>query len=104
MDSNYYCRPLNENKIIKSYTTSNSYYSLTDWQRSSRQDLNSAATPFQLTNTDNLRFEYNPDLHAKTIILAGEYIDVRRTVYKGSVTLKPFMSVILMKKPAGRQW
>jgi parallel beta-helix repeat protein len=102
VDSNYYCRPLNKNNIIKSYTTTNYYYSLKDWQTMNRQDLNSAESPFQFTNTNNMRFEYNPGLHTKTIKLPGEYIDVRRTVYKGTVTLKPFTSVILMKKPSGR--
>ncbi len=50
------------------------------------------------TNPDNyIRFEYNSTNAAKTISLGSKYIEIDSTVYNGSITLKPFTSVVLLK-------
>ena len=46
---------------------------------------------------DQLRFEYNATKVAKTVNLDASYVGVDGTMYKGSVTLQPFTSLILVK-------
>jgi len=51
------------------------------------------------TNPDDfIRFEYNPTLVNKTITLEAPYLDVKNNSYSGSVVLKPFASLVLIKK------
>ncbi|AEE53280.1 right-handed parallel beta-helix repeat-containing protein [Haliscomenobacter hydrossis] len=50
------------------------------------------------TNPDDyIRFEYNPTTTNKTISLETSYLDVKKTLYSGSVVLKPFESIVLVK-------
>jgi parallel beta-helix repeat protein len=50
------------------------------------------------TNPDNfIRFEYNPTKTDKTIQLDAPYYDVKKTLYTGTVVLKPFESIVLVK-------
>ncbi len=46
---------------------------------------------------DQLRFEYNRTRAPKTVTLDANYVGVDGTVYKGSVTLQPYTSLILVK-------
>ncbi len=46
---------------------------------------------------DQIRFEYNATTVAKTIALSDDYKGVDGTAYKGSVTLQPFTSKIMIK-------
>jgi parallel beta-helix repeat protein len=53
---------------------------------------------YEAANPDDyIRFEYNPTRMDKTVTLSGSYIDVRNTSYSGSVTLKPYTSIVLVK-------
>ncbi|MDX2072278.1 MAG: right-handed parallel beta-helix repeat-containing protein [Haliscomenobacter sp.] len=45
-----------------------------------------------------IRFEYNPTTSDKTILLPTSYMDVKNTIYTNKVVLKPYTSVVLMKK------
>lgn len=45
-----------------------------------------------------IRFEYNPTSSDKTILLATSYVDVKNTTYTNKVVLKPYSSIVLMKK------
>jgi len=96
-DNNYYCRPLNENQAM---TVNTSRYNLAQWQSAYGKDLNSKTTPvkFQSNSDDNIRFEYNATQTPKVISLANDYIDVKNTIYSGTITLQPYTSVILLKK------
>lgn len=50
------------------------------------------------TNPDNfIRFEFNPTKTDKTIQLEAPYYDVKKTLYSGSIVLKPFESIVLIK-------
>lgn len=50
------------------------------------------------TNPDDyLRFEYNPTTKNKTITLETTYFDLKKTAYNGSLVLKPFESIVLIK-------
>jgi len=54
-----------------------------------------------ITNPDKyVRFYYNPTARQRTIALDAYYVDVKNTIYSGNLTLKPYTSIILMKKSA----
>ena len=61
------------------------------------QDAHSKKSPVKIISYNDIRFEYNPSLESKTIALDGKYISVDSKIYDGSVTLKPFTSVVLMR-------
>jgi len=44
-----------------------------------------------------MRLEYNPNIIDKIVPLSGSYIGVDGRTYSGSITLKPFTSIILIK-------
>jgi parallel beta-helix repeat protein len=53
---------------------------------------------FSPTNPDDyIRFEYNPTTKDKTITLETNYLDVKKTPYSGTIVLKPFESIVLVK-------
>ena len=50
------------------------------------------------TNPDDyFLFEYNPTMQDKVIALSGSYIDVDGNPVSGSITLKPYRSIVLIK-------
>ena len=52
-----------------------------------------------ITNpADYFLFEYNPTMNDKTVNLNREYLGVDGTTYSGSVVIKPFKSIVLIKK------
>jgi len=97
-DSNYYARPIDDNLAI---TTQVVYIptdrTLAGWQTFSGQDSHSKKSPKTIIDTSDLRFEYNATFSVKEIRLDALYMDVAGTVYRGSVTLAPYTSVILCK-------
>lgn len=105
LDTNYYCRPADDNAVIQ--TTSNIWssasitknLSLSGWQANYTQDLNSKKTPVSLADTNSIRFEYNATGTSKTITLNGSYIGVDSNRYQNTVTLLPYTSLILLKQP-----
>ena len=107
-DYNYYARPIdNTGKLILSnYQPSSGAQQLTDlnlatWQIfSGGQDIHSNIAPKTITDTNDLRFEYNATSSSKTVSLDAKYIDVKNNTYNGSITLAPFTSVVLTKTGA----
>ncbi len=98
-DSNYYCRPSDENNIINTNWFGNrtTQYNLSGWQSSMRKDLHTKKTPIAVNNTNNILFEYNASTSSKTIRLNGTYESLTGTKYTNSVTLAPYSSIILLK-------
>ena len=97
-DSNYYARPIDDNLTTESvvvYTGSNK--TLASWQTFTGQDAHSKKSPKSITDTSDLRFEYNPTSSNKTVSLPYNYIDVKGTAFNGSVTLAPYTSIVLIK-------
>jgi parallel beta-helix repeat protein len=99
--NNYYLRPIDDNYVI--YTNQTSIgpknRTLSDWQLFTKQDASSHKSPITLTNTNDIRFEYNELKTNKIVILEKPMIDVKGTKYFNSVTLLPFTSVVLMVDP-----
>ena len=100
-DSNYYTRPISEEKVFNLYQPSPGLgwrqLNLATWHALSSQDAHSKKSPIAVTNSADIRFVINPTKMDTAIILDGKYITVDSMIYNGSVTLKPFTSVILMK-------
>ena len=53
--------------------------------------------PIRNNPDDFIKLYYNPTLKDSTINLTGVYRDVKNQVYSGSVLLKPYTSIILLK-------
>lgn len=99
IDSNYYCRPLDENNIIHTnwYANQEADYDLSRWQNSYAKDVNSRKTPLAISDTSAVRFEYNATAVSRTVLLEQPYSGLDSRVYTGRVELPPFSSVILLK-------
>ncbi len=102
VDSNYYARPFDDNLTIMGtvYTVADNSYSVSSWRTYSGFDLNSNKSPKTISDINDLRFEYNSTASSITIILDGSYIDVKNSVYNGSVTLAPYTSIVLIRNGA----
>lgn len=100
-NGNYYAKPISNSNYINFVTTTSPwpgvFYSLPTWQVFSGQDAQSFATPKAITDTNDLRFEYNATSSNKTISLDANYIDVTGKSYNGSITLAPYSSAVLIK-------
>ncbi len=98
-DSNYYCRPFNENNIIYTnwFHNKQTLYNLSGWQSAYNQDGHTSKTPVPVSDPGNILFQYNTSTSDMTFQLNGTYVSVTGDSYSGSVTLAPFTSIILMK-------
>ena len=98
-DSNYYARPIDDNLLFKlsQPALGTIVKDLSSWQAFSQQDTHSKKLPFTITKLDDILFRFNPTKDAKTIPLDAKYKSVDGKIVKGSITLQPFCSVILMK-------
>jgi parallel beta-helix repeat protein len=102
-DSNYYARPIDDNITVdvsmNNYTTFG-HYNLAQWSSFSGYDIHSKKSPKTVTSINDLRLEFNPTSSSKTIILDGNYIDVKNVSYNGSITLAPYTSAVLIRNGA----
>jgi parallel beta-helix repeat protein len=98
IDYNYYVRPMGNGNIIQTQTTNTSPRNLSAWQSLSGFDVHSVVTPNTITNINNLLFKYNATSSSVIINLSTNYVDALGKIYKGSVTLNPYSSVILIKQ------
>ena len=101
-DRNYYARPIDDNSTIYTYEGGipiNTFRTLASWQSYTGEDANSHKSPISLTNTNDIRFEYNASKTNKVIVLSQPMIDVKGLKYVNSITLLPFTSVVLMVDP-----
>ena len=98
-DSNYYARPIDNNPTfkVKQPAIGTKEKSLADWQAFSKQDAHSKKSLDVIKNTNDIRFEMNATKLLKTITLDGKYMGVDGKIYKDSIKLQPFNSVVLMK-------
>jgi|GEM_PF-6950661 parallel beta-helix repeat protein len=104
IDNNYYCRPMDEGKIIYSGYSSGSMYTLNEWRNLHGFDRNSRQSPKtfpgNINPSDSIIFVYNPTSGASAVALNGTYVDARGISYSGSITLQPYRSAILFVNSA----
>ena len=98
IDYNYYVRPIENENIIQTQTTNTSPRNLSAWQSLSGFDAHSVVTLKTIVNTDEFLFKYNATPYPVTINLTADYIDALDKIYKGSVTLNPYSSIVLIKQ------
>ncbi len=97
-DSNYYARPIDDNQAITtSVSGANTNRTLAGWQSLVTQDAHSKKSPISITNTADLKFEYNNTKTNKVVALSVPYIDVYGKIYSSSITIQPYSSVVLIK-------
>ena len=98
-DSNYYCRPFNENSI--NFTSwsghADNYYNLSQWQSNFDKDWHTKRTPIAVSDTSDILFQYNATNSTKTVRLNGNYVGLNSVAYSGSVDLAPYTSIILLR-------
>ena len=109
-DSNYFARPVDNGTCIltnyqpKGGTQQFATRTLSNWQSYSLVDAHSKGASKAITDTNDLRFEYNATNFSKTVSLPYNYIDVRGVNYNGSITLAPWTSAVLTRNgPATNQ-
>jgi len=101
INNNYYCRPLDDGKVI--YSTGN-YHTLPEWQRLYGYDKDSKQSPKtfprNINPSDSIKFVYNPTNSQQSTALNGTYIDARGNQYRSSITLAAYSSAILFVNSA----
>jgi len=97
-DSNYYCRPSNENNIIYTnwFNNNQTWYNLPGWQTAYNQDWNTKGTPVPVSDPSKVLFLYNTSTSSKTFKLSTNYVSVTGVKYSKSVALAPYTSIILL--------
>lgn len=119
IDSNYYCRPIDEPSgingivgfgnpppwndggiIVANIGGTTRFYSLDGWQTLSGVDANTVKTPMTITSVDSLRFEYNATNSPVVVDLPYNYMDARGVEYDGEITLQPYTSAVLIQNGA----
>jgi len=98
-DNNVYARPIDDNKVIRFNHADwdSGFKTLAEWQTYSGQDANSKKSPQEVTNVNDLQFEYNATSTVRTIYPNWASIDVTGREYRAPVVLQPFTSLILIK-------
>jgi hypothetical protein len=105
IDSNYYCRPINETTLLRgrNLTGAAINYTLAGWRSATVHDDNSGGSPITYFDSIdyNVRIVYNPNATDSTVSLSpNTYKTAQGTNYNtGSVILAPFSSLILFKTP-----
>ncbi|MEO8765341.1 MAG: PA14 domain-containing protein [Ginsengibacter sp.] len=105
LDSNFYARPIDDNVtffIQLNSFTSFLHYNMDQWKSYvSVKDHHSKKSPKSVTKLEDMRLEYNATTESKTISLDGTYMDVRNVLHKGTITLAPYTSIILIRHESG---
>jgi len=101
LDSNYYARPVSDDKTIRispmEYYTQ--FKTLAEWQIISGQDANSHISPVTIIDAEDILFFYNETAVNKPITLSKPMIDVKGVKYANSIELLPFTSLVLLVDP-----
>ncbi|HNQ34595.1 MAG TPA: right-handed parallel beta-helix repeat-containing protein [bacterium] len=85
--------------IIATTWNGSPFLSLDRWQKEWGQDAGTRKTFRSVAGIADLRLEYNPTDAAAVKKLPGVFEDARGAVYKNSLTLPPYSSAVLMRKP-----
>src|SRR5690606_32171147 len=60
-------------------------------------DANSYKSPQNITNVNDLQFEFNASSSPKIVPLRQPMLDVKGTKYSSGITLQPYTSAVLMR-------
>jgi parallel beta-helix repeat protein len=96
-DSNYYCRPIDDNQIDRNCTNVCLFQTLSQWQTYSTQDIHSKKSPKSITSLDSMRFEYATSTSRTITLSGGTWVDITGK-NSTTTTLQPYTSVVLIYK------
>jgi parallel beta-helix repeat protein len=103
LDSNYYYRSLNIDiavqRMTNIWTTKSAIknFSLSGWQATYNNDLNSMELYVKEADTANIHLEYNASVIKKATPLKGHYIHFDKMINSNELILQPYRSVIFFK-------
>lgn len=92
IDSNYYSYQNNQSPNFNSSGTSTHF---NQWVNSTGNDIHSISQPSFIVRSATPIFVYNPSQVDSTILLSGNYIDIKGNTYFGSILIQPYKSAIL---------
>ncbi len=97
-DSNYFARPIDDNLTVQTYVAGGAITqrTLAGWQALNGQDAHSKKSPQAISDTNNLRFEYNATTSNRVVSLDKVYMGMNGALYSGSLTLNPYSSIVLI--------
>lgn len=97
-DSNCWARPVKDDKsfYINVPLLGAKYMNLERWQSLTGQDAGSSRSPLSINDPGKIEFYYNPSATDKIITLISPMTDVKGRKYKGTVTILPYCSLILI--------
>ena len=101
-DRNIFARPIDDNNTFSIYRNYNSargrqQISLENWKSLTSLELNSKKSPKTITDESELLFVYNNSNADKLVKLSGVYMDFKKNMYSGSIILKQFSSIVLLR-------
>lgn len=98
-NNNYYCRPILETTIINTNHATTTDRTLAGWKTFSGQDANTVASSKVTDNVNDLQYYYNATNAAVNITVPKKSMNMAGTVYKGTVSLPAYSSLVLITKP-----
>lgn len=98
IDSNRYCRPLDDTRTIYTWAGSGNGQELTldQWRPVYGYDQHSRKSPKAATTATQIRYETNPSDQPRTVSLGATYISTDSVFYTGSIVLQPWTSKCLI--------
>jgi hypothetical protein len=103
INNNYYARPIEDSLTVtldKQYSGGGGPVNMTlaTWKSTYSQDAATTKSPIAITSDADLRFEYNATANSNTVALTGSYLDVKNNSYTGTVTILPYISLLLLRQ------
>lgn len=100
LNNNYYARPISDATPIKAMVNlwDAAPISLSAWKTLTGQEAASLSSPFAISSTNDILFDYNTTLVNKTVTSLVDYYDLDGIAVT-EYTLLPFTSIILLLNP-----
>lgn len=98
IDSNRYCRPLDDSRTIYTWSGSGNGQELTvdQWKPVYGYDAHSRKSPKAATASTQIRYETNPSDQPRTVSLGATYISTDSVFYTGTIVLQPWTAKCLI--------
>ena len=98
IDSNRYCRPLDDTRTIYTWSGSGNGQELTvdQWKPVYGYDAHSRKSPKAATASTQIRYETNPSDQPRTVSLGATYISTDSVFYAGTIVLQPWTAKCLI--------
>lgn len=102
-NNNVYARPIQDDTVFTVSPNGETYTpggylpkTLAQWKTYSGMDASSTGAPMSISDTEDLRFEYNHTAEPVDISLPYNYMDMTGANYNETITLAPYSSAVLI--------